>query len=202
MKKVFSILLCITIIFSVTTCFAAKTTEKPLKPLKSFFENLKGYEYDKFTKEWSYYQAWHHQYKDAYVNIGIQVDGDSESQMPPTFYCWIRDEKNRETIASVNKILVLVGDDVYTFEKVMEGETSSSVLLGKEAKGFLKALSKASSITVRLSYARASIDEEIKGKEYKTTLKAAAKAILDSNIWDYVDDTWKTFASLYAPTKN
>lgn len=199
MRRISSIVLCIIILFSITTsCLASTTTEKPLK---SSFEKLKGYDLDKFTKEWSYFQAWDHQYTDAYINIGIQVNGNDEDQMPPVLYCWIRDENNSKVIQSVNKIYFLIGDALYTFDNVLEMETMSSALLGEEAKDFLEALSKANSITVRLAFKTSSIDEEIPSKEYNSTLKAAAKAILNSNIWDYVSDNWKELASMYAPTK-
>lgn len=200
MKKIISIVLCILLLLVTTTsCLASTTTEKPLK---SSFEKLNGYEIDKFTKEWSYFQAWDHQYSDAYINIGLQVIGNDEDQMPPVLYCWIRDENNREVIQPVNKILFLIGDDLYTFDNVLEMDTMSSAILGEQAKEFLEALAKANSVTIRLGFKTASIDEEIPSKDYKTTFKAAAKAILDSNIWDYVSDRWKEMAGLYAPTKN
>ena len=196
MKKAISVLMCVVLFLSsLSTCFADTLN-------KATFEKLDGYKYDKFDKTWSYYQAWSHQYKDAVVVIGINIFGGSDDQMPATLYCWIRDENNRQVLDSVNKMLFLIGDDVYSFDHVLEDDTDSSVLLGEDAKEFLQAMANASQITVRLSFKRASIDEEIKGTEYSRTLKAAAKAILNSNIWDCIDESWKSIAAYYAPVKN
>ena len=192
-KKII-VLLVILLFFISVSCFA--------EPLEKAFEDKVGYKYDKFTKEWSYFQAWSHEYKDAYVVIGLQVDGDSDDQLPPELYCWIRDENNSKTINVVDKIYVLVGDDIYKFNEVYKGKSSSSVLLGKESKGFLEALSKADSITVRLYHENGHVDEEIESYDFSTSLKRGAQVILDSKIWDYVNPFYESLASTYAPVKD
>ena len=195
MKRILTFLLCVIIVFASTSTCIADTLDK------SAFENLDGYKYDKFTKKWSYFQAYSHEYKDAYLVVGIEVYGGNEEQMPPTLYCWIRDEKNNDVLHEVNKMMFLIGDDLFTFNNLFISDSSSTALLGEESKEFLEALSNGKEMSIRLSFKTGSIDEEVKSSEFEKTFKAAAKAILKSNIWDYVSDSWKEITTFYGPTK-
>lgn len=196
LKRNLLLFLCLLLLFSVILPFNAFAE----KTLQSYFEKLDGYKVDKFTKDWSYFQAWSHEYSDAYVVIGIHVQGD-EKQAPPLFYSWIRDEKNQDVLYEVVRLAFLIDDKFYLVYP-SAGSDSSGTFLTKEAKGFLEALSKANSVSVRLTGSRSGrnmdLDEDISGKEYNSTLKAAAKAILNSNIWEYVDSSWDDYTNMVA----
>ena len=195
MKRFVTIAVCMIIVCGIVTTSLADGVDK------SMFEKMDGYSYDKFNKTWSYYQAYSHQYSDASVVVGIELDGGDVEQMPPYVYCWIRDEKNSSILYEVNKLMFLIGDDLYTFETLLPSDSSSSALLGEEAKDFLQALSNGNSMTIRLVYKTGNTDEEVLSSEYKKTFKVAAKAILDSNVWDFVSDEWKQLSTHFAPTK-
>ena len=195
MKKL-SVVICVFLmLFMAIGSCVADTVDKAL------FENLDGYKYDKFNKTWSYHQAYVHKFSDANVVIGLQIEGGSEKQVPPALYCWIRNKQNTEVLMAVTKLMILVGDNMYTFDKVYPSDSSSVVYLGAECKEFIEDLAAADSITVRLVVKTGSMDEEITGSDYTDTLKVAAQALLDSNVFSMIDEEYKQITDLFIPTK-
>lgn len=194
MKKLVAIVCLFLMLFmAVATCFADTVD-------KTVFENLDGYEYDKFNKTWSYHQAHIHKFSDANVVIGIQVDGGKEKQEPPYLYCWIRNKQNTEVLMAVTKLMVLVGDNMYTFEKLYASDTGSVALMGAGCKELVEDLAAADSITVRLVTKTGKMDEEI-DSDYSNTLKVAAQAILDSELLNMIDEEYQQITDLFIPTK-
>lgn len=179
MKKYTAFILALFLLFSFSISFAEEDQFD-----SSFFKGKSGYEYDKFDKSWSYFKAFSKQYRDAYVVIGLNCSEENNEYLS-NFYCWIRDAQNRTVLDSVNEIWIMVGDDIYHMGYVYEGETSSSFFMGPNAKEMIKAMSLASSVTIRLGIERGNMDFEIKGTEYSTTLKEAASNINKSGILDY-----------------
>lgn len=194
----------VVVIFMIFVALFSTASAAKIDPDKTFsykaLEKLDGYKYDKFTKTWSYYQAYIREYSDAIIVLGIQLDGEGNNlEYPPTLYAKILNPSGT-AMYIVKSVDILIDDTVYSYNKMLEGETESSVLLGPSSIKLVEALAKANSASFKLTWSSGSISEDISKKEYATTLKAVCSTLIKQNVWHYVqndDSTISLFETLY-----
>ena len=189
MKKLGIMLLILALLCSVA-CAEEAGTDEPKHDMK-VFENLDCYDYDKFDKEWSCYGAFLKEYSDATIVLGLQIYGDNTGPtFVPEIYAWYRDADNINVQAKITGIDFLIEDVLYSFENVQKGDTSSYVFLGeKNGKELVKALANAKEISFRLNYASSSLSYDLDKEAYEATqIKELAQAIVEFDIWSYIDD--------------
>lgn len=182
MKK---LLVCLLILLLAGSAFAETQTRHDM----SIFESMQNYAYDKFDKEWNCHGAYQKIYSDAKLVVGLQVDGnDNGPTFLPHLYAWIRKPDNTAALYNVNSIDILVGETLYSYPKWQLGEALSYVFLGeKNGKALVEAMAEADEISVRLNHSLGNVSIDITPEEYSTTLKPMARALVDFDIWSYID---------------
>lgn len=164
----------------------------------TLLEKLDGYKYDKFDDTWTYYRAYVEKYSDAYAVIGIQLEGDKEGiSYAPTLYTKINDTSNKP-LYTVTKISFLVDGAKFEYNSMLEG-SDSSVMLGKEGKKLVDALSNCKSVSVKLTFGDSYITIDLDQKQVETTLKAISKQLIKNNVWDYIDSSMVDFFETLYP---
>lgn len=153
------------------------------------FEGLDGYQYDKFEDTWSFFGAYLEEYSDARVIIGIQVSGNDEGiSFAPYLYTRITGPTSSEPLYTVKAIDLIIDDTKYSYKKMLEGKSDSSVLLGNEGKQLVEALADCESIAVKLTLEYNSITIDLDQKEVEKTLKAVCSELLKYDVWSYIDE--------------
>ena len=145
-----------------------------------------------------YVKEWYKKYNNSVIGIGLKVIGnDDEGLVPPFIYCFINDKNNTSPLYFVDEFYILIDDVSYYFELVDQTSECSLAWLALDSYKFLEALSEADSISIKIG----SITAEIPTKEYKTTIKEAAKVILESEMWYAFPAQVNQYASAYTPIK-
>lgn len=186
MRKMLSILLILTIMCSIAPFALATETFD----YQTVLANRKGYEYDKFDKYWSYYQAMTREFADAYVILGLKVYGEDGGTNPEYTEMYVKIlDKNGNTLDTVESIDFLIGDDLYSYESMLEGETSSSVVIGEKGVKLLEALEKTSTsdLTIRLN-GYLTFDG-IEFDDFDGTIKEFCRVYNKYNIDEFIVDT-------------
>ena len=189
MKRLSVMLLILTLLCGIAC--AEETISAPPKHDMKIFEKLERYDYDKFDKDWSCHGAFLKEYSDATIVLGLQIYGDN---IGPTFvpyiYAWYRDADNINVQAKITGVDILINDVLYSFKNMEKRDTLSLVFLGeKNGKELVKALAKAEEISFRLNYAANSVSYDLDKEAYEATkIKELAQAIVEFDIWSYIDD--------------
>lgn len=189
MKRLSVMLLILTLLCGIAC--AEEAISDPSKHDMKIFENLECYNYDKFDKEWSCYAAFLKEYSDATIVLGLQINGDNTGPtFVPHIYAWYRDADNINVQAKITGVDILIEDVLYSFNNMKKGDTLSYVYLGeKNGKELVKALAKAEEISFRLNYAASSVSYDLDKEAYEATkIKELAQAIVEFDIWSYIDD--------------
>ena len=199
MKKVISMVMEFVRVFSfATTVFADEFDYKTVLGSRS------GYDYDKFDKHWSYYQAYVEHYNDGDVVIGISAWGvKGGSNLDDTeLYVKVLDT-NGEPMWTVESIAFLVGEDLYSYSSMSEGSTSSTVFIGKNGQALIKALADCdpSDVAVKIESNKGSyLTIDLDAAELTRTLKEFCRVYSKYNMFDYSDDTtFLEYAELMYP---
>ncbi|MBR1584650.1 MAG: hypothetical protein IJ662_03835 [Clostridia bacterium] len=199
MKRWFSVLLIgITLFLMVGGASAQAASTKKFD--HTVLKNLNGYEYDKFDKTWTYYQVYDQKYSDANVYIGIQMEGDKDGiSYAPMLYVKIVDPFTGKPLHTVKALDILIDDTVYSYKKMLEGDTSSSVLLGRDGRNLVKAIANSkSNIDVKITLDYYSLTLEMTHKKLTENLIAISKKLIHFKVWDYLNyDTVDFFEALY-----
>lgn len=188
MKKIIALLLIFILIASVGfSAYAEETTEQK-KFDYSGFEKYSHYEYDKFDDCWTYYEFYEKDFSDAEIIIGMNVGGypEGKSQVnTPMLYVMVMDEKENP-LYTVKKIDFLIDDVKYSYNKMLETSSQSTVFLGKQGKELVEAIANSNSISVKLTLERDDVKFDLDQNKVDNSLKVIAKALLDNNVWDYL----------------
>lgn len=188
MKRIISLLLVLVLIFTIIPCaFAEKKFD-----YKEVLGNRDGYSYDKFEKRWEYYRAYVEKYSDARVVIGIKAWGeDGGSNLDYTeMYVKVMDTNGKQ-LHEVESIDFLIGDDMYSYESMWQGDNCSSVVLGEQGLLFIKAMAECEpeDVTIRIGLDSGSLTIDPKNSELKDTLRKFCRVYVKNNIWDYCVNT-------------
>ena len=185
MKKSFTLSL-ITLMVLILTLTSISSNAENLFDA-SVYEKGPNYRYDKFDKQWRTLGAYLKRYSDATSVLGLQIGGDDDRVIgPPFLYFWFRDTQNKEIVYQIEQIQILVGDDVFTAESVLVGDSDSQLPLdSKRGKALLIKMTEVEGISVKLKYKTGSIVEEINSDQY-SELKELARLIVDNDAWEYV----------------
>ncbi len=183
MKKVVILLLVFVLVLGlVSTSLATSFDYNKL-------QDLEGYKYDKFTKTWSYYEAYVKEYSDARIIIGLRVDGDASTiSGPPMMYIKILDNYGKLLYAASN-VYYLIGDKLYQFEGLMEADDLAFCFLGTIGQEFISDLSSAAELSVKVEFEYKTITFDITSADLKKTLQLFAKTIVTNDMYSYIDDT-------------
>lgn len=198
MRKVLSVFLAISIVFvlcfNCTSFSLAEGTsnirEEPIGEFNySVLQGLKGYDYDKFDKCWSYYAAYDEVFNDADVIIGIKLFGEDggNNLEEADLYTKIIDKKG-QPLKTVISMDYLIDDVLYSYKK-MPGETGTmagSVILYDTGYELVKAFADAKSVSVKLSFSEGGyINIDLNQYQFSQTLQELCKNVVNHNIWDY-----------------
>ena len=181
-------LVCIIVLIFICSLFIpsfAETSPAPQTFDYKVFENLKGYSYDVFDKEWKYFGAYTKMYTDAFLVLGIYAAGPKEGVNDIQLYFWIRDQKNEEVTYPIKAIDIMIDDVIYSYSSVISTNTGSCVVLGENSKQLVEAISKANSMTVRFKLSMNNFTLELDKNDIHD-LATAAKNLIEYNVWDYI----------------
>lgn len=167
-----------------------------------------GYEYDKFDKQWSYYRAASKTFSDAYVVLGMKVYGEEGGSNPEYTSLYVKildtDGNARETITGID---FLIGDDMYSFESMLQDETDSSVVLRNAGQCLIEAINNANiqDITVRINTKRYYYTYDASEfDDFSSTIKEFCRVFVKYNINTYYtdDDFYGMLESVWPLTLN
>lgn len=181
MKKAVSLIMCLMLLISVSA-YAADFNNSALS-------KLDGYKYDKFTKSWSYYEAYVEKYSDGNVVIGMKIyseDGSSNPSMGELYVKII--DKDGNSIRTVENITFLINGTLYTYETLLPGSSSSSVIIGEGSMELIKALADASDVSVKIGHNRGYTTIDLNKKDFETSLKRFCKNWLTYDYYKYVSE--------------
>lgn len=186
MKKAISILLVIVMVLAfLPSAFAADFDYQKVLGSKS------NYSYDKFNKSWKYYEAYVKNYSDGCIIIGMDVSSEDGGSNPimTSIYAKILDN-NGNNMQTVTSLAFLIGDDLYSYDSLMEMDTSSTTLLGEQGQLLIKALAEcdATKVAVKVGSNRGDITIDMDSSELTKTLKEFCSIYTKNNIWDYYTD--------------
>ena len=155
----------------------------------SVLENLKGYDYDKFDKSWSYYAAYDRVFSDADVIIGIKLFGEDggNNLEEVDLYTKVVDKQGNK-LETVETMAFLIDDTLYSYENMPleEGTMAGSVILYNSGYELIKALAEANTVSVKLNfYSNQSMTIDLEPAQFESTLKALCQNVVKYNIWDY-----------------
>lgn len=202
MKKIIAFFL--TIILALTfgvSAYAEETEEQKVFDY-SGFEQYANYEYDKFDDQWYYYEAYLKEYSDANVIIGMDVNGypNGKAQVNfPSLYVKVLD-KNGNSLKTVTKIDFIIDDVKYSYNKMLESDTLSSVALATQGKALVEAIANSKSISVKITMGSSDLKIDLDQNEVDKTLKVISKALLDNNVWDYLLESADKYEALWPLT--
>ncbi|MBR4549775.1 MAG: hypothetical protein IKO83_07665 [Oscillospiraceae bacterium] len=188
MKRVLSAILILVIVSSLSvSCFA----DGKKFDYKGILGELKGYEYNKFDKYWSYYKAYVEKYSDANVVIGMEawgVDGGSNLDYTQLYIKILN--KSGDVMYIPESIDFLIGDDMYSYEELIKGTDSGYVYLGEQGNILIKALANCDpkEVAIRIGWGTGSINIDPDADDLKSTLRKFCRTYTKNNIWDYCDD--------------
>ena len=203
MKKQFLVFLLLLAVFiSIPLTSFADKTEVPEKFDYSVFEDLAGYEYDKFEDTWLYFRAYLKKYSDANVIIGIQIEGDEDGiAYAPDLYVRVTSPTSSEPLYAVKSIDFLIDDTKYSYKTMWDSGAESMVILGQRGKLLVEALSQCENVSVKLTFEYSSISFDLEQEELESTIKAISQQLISHHVWDYIDDsTVVLFEDMYPLT--
>jgi len=186
MKKVLSLLLALVMILSLApSAFAVKEFD-----YQTAFGSKDGFSYDKFTKTWSYYEAFVKPYTDAYVIIGITIWGEDGGPNPDytNLYVKVLDEKgNNDNSWTIKGLTLSIDDTLYSYKSMYEGDTSSSVVLGEKGQKLINAIANCDyhNVSAQLDTNRGTITFGLDSTELKTTLYWFCQDYIKKGVWDF-----------------
>ena len=185
MKKFVCLMMAVMVVLSIFAgCVSAEGTFD-----YTVLSKLDGYEYDKFTKCWSYYAAYRETYSDAYVIIGMKIYGEDGGANPEYAECYVKIlDKSGNSLRTVDSITFLVDDTLFTYETMMPGETASSVIIGEQSVELIKALAKATSVSVKIGHNRGNTTIDLDQSEFESTLKSFCKTWVRYDFYKYVSE--------------
>lgn len=188
MKKSFALLLVFILIAAVGfSAYAEEATEQK-KYDYSGFEKYSHYEYDKFDKCWTYYEFYEKDYSDAEIIIGMNIGGypEGKSQVnTPMLYVKVTDKKENP-LYTVKKIDLLIDDVKYSYDKMLETSSQSTVFLGNQGKELVEAIANSNSVSVKLTLEHSDVKFDLDQNQVDSSLKVIAKALIENNVWDYL----------------
>ena len=196
MKRTISLILVVIFLCSFSPYSFADEKEFDFK---SALGDRDGYEYDKFDKAWSYYGAYSKKFDDARIVVGIQTMSNSGESGPAftTLYVKIMDTKG-DKLYDAESIDFLIGEDIYSYETMLQMDTESAVILAEDGQLLIKAIKKsdAADVAIRIGIKnKGSITlDDLDSSEYNE-LKEFCRVYIKYNLWDYHTD--KDSSNLY-----
>ena len=186
MKKIVAVLVAVILFLSFIPSAFADDFD-----YNSVLGSRNGYSYDKFTKTWKWYQAYVEEYRDGNVVIGMDCTGENGSSNPTltTIYAKVLDN-NGDNMRTVKSIAFLIGDDLYSYDSLLNTDFSSTTILGAQGQLLIKAIAEcnASDVAVKIGTDKGDLTIEFNSTELTNTLKEFCRVYTKYNIWDYYTD--------------
>lgn len=186
MKKIVAVLVAVILVLSFIPSAFADDFD-----YNSVLGSRNGYSYDKFTKTWKWYQAYVEEYRDGNVVIGMDCTGENGSSNPTltTIYAKVLDN-NGDNMRTVKSIAFLIGDDLYSYDSLLNTDFSSTTILGAQGQLLIKAIAEcnASDVAVKIGTDKGDLTIEFNSTELTNTLKEFCRVYTKYNIWDYYTD--------------
>lgn len=138
-------------------------------------------------------------YSDAYVVVGFSLEGNSDGiSYVPMLYTKILD-RNGSVLYTVNTVYFLVGDQLYTFDNLIESGDLTAAFLGATGRELLKSLATATEASFKVEFEYKSLSIDIPSKDFSETLKLFAQTIGKYDIFSLFEEsellTYDTFFS-------
>ena len=156
-------------------------TKVKVTPLKS----KKGFEYDEFSKSWKYYASFDEKYSDATESVTIilfsEDNGTNLEDVEIRAGLVWKDAAHAKRL--VTSLELLIDGDIYHIDmkEASSGDTTYSFLYNDTSYQLIQALSKASSLKIKIIYDYSSTEHELKSNPFKSL----CSDIVKYNIWDY-----------------
>ena len=183
MKKLVSVLLCLALVLGMGSSALAASFDY------TKLSGLDGYSYDKFTKSWMYQKNYTETYSDAYVVVGFSVNGDSEGLSNyPMLYTKIIDRSGK-ALYMINKIYFLIGDNLYSFDNLLEGGDLTGAFMGTIGKVMLEDMATATELSFKIVFNYKELSIDISHNDFSDTLKPFAQTIINNDIFGLCDET-------------
>ena len=151
MKKALSTMLVLLLLLPFFVLNEAAATENaPFD--KSVFESSSSYIYDKFAKEWKIIAAWEKKYSDANIGIGVLLFDQyiTEGWGPELRVAYIA--LPSENYFDVTALRAMVDDKMYSFEKLVNYNATSSAYGGTVMRAFLNSLKSGKEVAFQIEY--------------------------------------------------
>jgi len=152
-------------------------------------QSLPGYNYDKFSKCWSYYAVYDKSFSDADVLIAIKLFGEDggNNLEEADLYAKLID-KNGNALKTVSSMYYLVDDVLYSYNEMPgeDGTMAGSVFLYDTGYELVKAFADAKEVSVKLDfYDNTTMTLDLDMAQFSTTIQVLCKNVIKYNIWDY-----------------
>ena len=164
----------------------------PIFDHAGLLSNLEGYSYDKFDRNWKWYQAYVKNYTDATLIVGMQVlsSDNAEHINEADFYIRFLDASQSAIYEPVTSVDFIIDDDVYSYKTMCVLSDCSMVTLAKNGNLFIEALAFCNPETVemRIGTNSSSYTVDIDPTDFMWTLKDMCRTYLELHMWDFVSD--------------
>lgn len=157
MKKLVSLLLAMLMLLGVTAMAEApvtETTEAPAAFNLSALESSPYYTYDKFQKTWEIKAEWQNDYGSSNGVVLVQLEYAKnyyENGWTPVLSVYFYDYANSHYY-KVNAFRVIVGEKLYSFDKMSDGGSFGYAFYGEVMRQLLADLTQAEMIDFQIGF--------------------------------------------------
>ena len=154
---------------------------------KAVFGDFEGYVYDKFDKEWSVYSEHVEEKSNGSFALCFKSFGEKGGEnLSETFFA-VAFLNNKE-YADIRSIDVLIGDDLYSYNNLINESDVSRVYIGENGNLLIEALATCdpSNVAVRIKDAAGkAYSVDLNAKQFEETLKHFCAVYVLNRVWDY-----------------
>ena len=191
MKKIVCSILILSLLLAASCAMGEVPTEvavdEPVVFSRSLIEHMDGYEYDPFERSWRITATASVQSGRTQLRFILGAFGseDHDDVISPMFFA-----SGSSTLTSTN---ILIGTDVYHFSNIYSGAAG---MLDRSGREFLQALCDADGISIRYTSSSGNTDVDFSAADL-ADVKAIARVILDTNMFDTMSAEAERSASIY-----
>lgn len=184
MRKMISLLLCAALLLPcVLSCAESAAFDE------SFFEGKTGYTVQE-DGSWTYVRGAEMPYPGFFIAVRISVSGRKGEgpDVPRLEVGLLKSPGSDEAAAAVTGVVFYMNQKAYTYKQMEAGEPYASVPLFAQGRELAEALAKTRDLQVRVYYGSGDQSVYDISNFFKNELSAAAKDLVDANLWDALTD--------------
>jgi len=189
MKKTISL----TLLFFFLTCFIPFPAYAEVFNHKAVFENFEGYSYDKFDKKWTVVTGVTYGDSVSSFSLIIQSEGvNGGDNLNGTIMGVSLESKDKKQAVDINSIDILIGEDVYSYKKLIKNGTFGCAIIGENGNLLIESLATCdpSNVAVRIkNSAGNSASLDLDARQVERQLKRFCAIYVLNHVWDYVSQS-------------